>query len=168
MVGNGGNDVLIGGSGDDVLVGVGAGSQTAGFGPFGAKGIQERDVLTGGAGNDRFILGDNNEIYYLGGGATFADIAIIGTEKPTGGYTGDFGAGDIIQVQKGFVYRIEQSGTNTLIYGTNSASTSASFIDTMAVVVDATIADIGNSLQDQNGASLQLIGNDGVSNLWFA
>ena len=76
------------------------------------------DILTGGAGNDRFILGDNNEVYYLGSGTSFNDVAIIGTEKPAGGYTGDFNIGDVIQLQKGFIYELEESGTNTFMGAT--------------------------------------------------
>ncbi|MEO0683727.1 MAG: calcium-binding protein, partial [Cyanobacteria bacterium J06649_11] len=166
LVGNGGNDTLIGGSGNDVITGVGAGSSTASIAGMGVRGLQEVDILTGGAGNDRFILGDNNEVYYLGSGTSFNDVAIIGTEKPAGGYTGDFNIGDVIQLQKGFIYELEESGTNTFIYGVGITGQQPFLRDTMAVIVDATIADVGASLQDQNGSSLQLVQNNG-SNQWF-
>ena len=54
-----GNDNLNGGSGNDQLIGVNTQSSTPGVG--------ELDVLTGGAGADDFILGDEIEIFYADG-----------------------------------------------------------------------------------------------------
>ncbi len=52
--GGSGNDVLDGASGDDVLMGTDAI----------ALGLDELDVLTGGAGADTFVLGESNSIFY--------------------------------------------------------------------------------------------------------
>ncbi|MEO0405851.1 MAG: peroxidase family protein [Cyanobacteria bacterium P01_A01_bin.135] len=91
--GDGGDDTLIGGTGNDILNG--ANARTAGVG--------QHDVLTGGAGRDRFILGDIEAIYYLDGHPTnlgFLDFARIT----------DFEAGeDEIQLQgSGTDYELER------------------------------------------------------------
>lgn len=68
--GDGGSDTLVGGSGNDILNG--ANARSAGVGQY--------DVLTGGAGRDRFILGDIEAIYYLDGHPSnlgFQDFARI-------------------------------------------------------------------------------------------
>lgn len=65
-----GNDTLIGGAGNDILVGV---DPNAGFGQGSV------DVLTGGAGEDHFILG-NAEVFYNDGDDQLAgtnDFAMI-------------------------------------------------------------------------------------------
>ncbi|MEM1278516.1 MAG: Calx-beta domain-containing protein [Cyanobacteria bacterium P01_H01_bin.152] len=56
IYGEGGNDALFGGTGNDLLVGVDQSNA--------APGLSERDNLSGGAGEDRFILGDANWIGY--------------------------------------------------------------------------------------------------------
>jgi len=62
-----GNDILNGGSGNDLLIGVGS------FGP--TPGAGEVDKLTGGSGSDRFVLGDDDNIFYRdGGNSDFANI----------------------------------------------------------------------------------------------
>ena len=71
-----GNDTLLGGDGDDTIVGV----APKGNNP----GINEIDILTGGAGADIFVLGDSSNPYYVGGGDS--DFAVItdfqsGTDK---------------------------------------------------------------------------------------
>ncbi|MFK8186094.1 MAG: NF038122 family metalloprotease [Phormidesmis sp.] len=58
MVGGIGNDVLYGELGDDVLDGSNAQ----------ARGAYERDILVGGSGADRFILGNANHAYYVENG----------------------------------------------------------------------------------------------------
>jgi hypothetical protein len=92
--GGNGNDLLSGGLGNDILIG-GAGNDTlVGVDPNTGFGIGEIDKLTGGAGSDRFILGDSTGTYYLGTGS--ADYALIT----------DFGASDVIQTHSGDVLTI--------------------------------------------------------------
>ncbi|NJL43682.1 MAG: hypothetical protein HC935_11240 [Pseudanabaena sp. SU_2_4] len=80
ILGTAGNDTLLGTTGNDTLLGVD---------PLNGAGTREIDRLTGGAGSDRFILGDTSSTYYLGGG--ISDYAIIT----------DFGVGDAIQTRIG-------------------------------------------------------------------
>ena len=55
-----GNDELNGGSGDDNLTGVDIDPNNLN------PGLGEKDTLTGGSGNDTFILGDKKRAYYTG------------------------------------------------------------------------------------------------------
>lgn len=71
LIGNFGNDTLFGDIGDDTLLG----STLA--------GTTDIDILTGGLGNDRFILGDVTATFYAGG----LGYAVIR----------DFELGDVIQ-----------------------------------------------------------------------
>jgi hypothetical protein len=75
LTGGAGNDTLIGNIGNDTLIGV---ESTTG-------GVGEIDRLTGSTGNDRFVLGDATQTYYLGNG--MSDYALIT----------DFGIGDVLQ-----------------------------------------------------------------------
>jgi Ca2+-binding RTX toxin-like protein len=156
LVGNGGRDTLTGGAGNDTLEGVGLGSTTGTFlgGTLATRGVGEVDILTGGADNDRFILGGNNEFYYIGGATAGTDLAIIGQTSTTR----DFNTGDLIQVQKGLIYRVQQQGTDTFILGTNSAG-SPTFLDIIGVVVGATPTEVGASLRDQTNANLTFLGS---------
>lgn len=83
LTGSGGSDRLVGGSGIDILNGAGAGS----------RGFLEVDILTGGLGQDGFILGDRAGSYYRAGG--IRDYALIT----------DFTPGDLIQLGAGEVYQ---------------------------------------------------------------
>jgi len=56
LYGGEGNDTLIGGDGNDIIIGVNPNGVNPGRG--------EVDILTGGAGSDRFILGDTSWIGY--------------------------------------------------------------------------------------------------------
>jgi Ca2+-binding RTX toxin-like protein len=82
--GGAGNDGITAGGGNDTINGVNGASLTPGLG--------EIDSLTGGAGSDRFILGNATKVYYddgntlTNGGNDYADIT-------------DFNIGDIIQLQ---------------------------------------------------------------------
>jgi Ca2+-binding RTX toxin-like protein len=84
LIGGGGNDSLFGGAGNDVLLGSNPLSVTPGTGSY--------DVLQGDAGNDRYVLGDVNAVYYNDGISTNTGrsdyAAILG-----------FAAGDVIQLK---------------------------------------------------------------------
>jgi hypothetical protein len=84
LIGGGGNDSLFGGAGNDVLIGANPLSVTPGLGSY--------DVLQGDAGNDRYVLGDVNAVYYNDGISTNTGrsdyAAIIG-----------FATGDVIQLK---------------------------------------------------------------------
>ncbi len=91
--GNGGNDVLIGGGGNDSLYGGAGNDVLLGSNPLSVTpGTGSYDVLQGDAGNDRYILGDVNAVYYNDGISTNTGrsdyAAIIG-----------FAAGDVIQLK---------------------------------------------------------------------
>ncbi|MEA5530490.1 cadherin domain-containing protein, partial [Dolichospermum sp. UHCC 0684] len=102
--GGAGNDQLSGQEGNDTLIGVNSTSATPGKG--------EVDVLTGGAGSDRFILGDFNWIGYddgLSNNAGTNDYAQIN----------DFNTseGDIIQFKGASTdYLLVVSGADTRIF----------------------------------------------------
>ena len=88
LIGKLGNDTLIGGSGDDTLTGTDPGIQN--------PGIREKDVLTGGTGSNKFVLGDESGSYYDDlGNKDFAKIT-------------DFSFGDQIQLGDGEKYNVEQ------------------------------------------------------------
>jgi Ca2+-binding RTX toxin-like protein len=80
LTGGTGSDYLLGGDGNDVLVGVEPTSSTSGTG--------EIDLLQGGAGADRFVLGDTTTAYYKTGVSDYAAIADFKVEQ-----------GDLIQLK---------------------------------------------------------------------
>ncbi len=91
ITGGAGNDTIGGGGGDDIIIGVNPNSSTPGKG--------EIDSLTGGAGSDKFILGDVNWIGYDDGNTTnagtsdYATIADFNTTNDTiqlRGSSGDY------------------------------------------------------------------------------
>ena len=65
ITGNGGNDTISGGAGDDIINGT----------DEIVAGYYEKDVLIGGAGADKFILGNANQAYYATAGNQ--DYAVI-------------------------------------------------------------------------------------------
>ena len=65
ITGNGGNDTISGGAGNDVINGT----------DEVVAGYYEKDILTGGDGADKFILGDANQAYYATAG--HQDYAVI-------------------------------------------------------------------------------------------
>ncbi len=73
LFGGAGNDFLSGDKGNDFLVGVDITSSTPGLG--------EIDTLSGGSGFNLFVLGDENQSYYIGGGNE--DYALITDFSPT-------------------------------------------------------------------------------------
>ncbi len=93
LIGGALNDTLTGGKGSDSLDG-GAGDDTLiGIDPNDANlGLLEIDTLTGGTGNDLFVLGDASGVFYNGGDRTIQN---------TGDYAfiTDFGTGDKIQLR---------------------------------------------------------------------
>jgi len=65
LVGNGGNDSIIGNGGNDKLQGANAAT----------FGRNEKDTLTGGSGNDQFVLGAATGAFYNDGIASNAGVA---------------------------------------------------------------------------------------------
>ncbi|MEH2053579.1 calcium-binding protein [Nostoc sp.] len=104
LQGGPGNDILNGGSGNDILIGVFPGSLLP-------PGLGETDTLTGGAGIDRFILGDAINIFYDDNNSAnsgFADFATIT----------DFDSSQDRIELKGtpLDYRLQVVGSNTRIF----------------------------------------------------
>ncbi|MEL6262526.1 MAG: NF038122 family metalloprotease [Cyanobacteria bacterium J06626_6] len=95
MSGGSGNDVLEGGIGDDTL----DGSDAI------ARGAYETDILGGGQGADRFVLGNTNQSYYISDGTD--DYALIK----------DFNASvDVLQLSGAASnYQQQQQGNNLLL-----------------------------------------------------
>ena len=98
-----GSDTINGGAGNDLIIGVNPNNSNPGRG--------EIDSLTGGAGSDKFILGDNDWIGYDDGNSTLAgtnDYAQI-TDFTT--------ADDTIQLRgSSSDYLLTVSGSNTNLY----------------------------------------------------
>lgn len=87
--------MLIGGDGNDIL-------QGSIDSPY--RNLNEQDILTGGAGSDRFILGNaSGSFYKVGGNSDFAQIT-------------DFSFSDRIQLGSGDVYNVQQSGTGFNVF----------------------------------------------------
>jgi Ca2+-binding RTX toxin-like protein len=87
-------DILVGGFGSDILVGSGGNNRLTGVDIIGInRGFAEVDSLTGNGGNDVFVLGDTNAIYY-NDGYMRASGAIEGFAKIT-----DFNSGDKIELK---------------------------------------------------------------------
>ena len=102
ITGTAANDTISTGGGNDIITGVNPNSATPGKG--------EIDILTGGAGSDKFILGDLNWIGYDDSNNTLAG---------TGDYAqiNDFDADDFIQLRgSSSDYLLMVSGTNTNLY----------------------------------------------------
>ncbi|MEB3217422.1 MAG: hypothetical protein VKN72_14480 [Nostocales cyanobacterium 94392] len=98
LSGNGGNDNLIGKSGNDSLIG-GSGNDTLiGADPLIKNTTRpEKDVLTGGTGADKFVLGNELGSFYDDfGNRDFATIT-------------DFSFGDQIQLGSGETYNIQRN-----------------------------------------------------------
>ena len=107
----GGNDKLYGGTGNDTLEG-GAGNDVLEGTDAIAAGYFEKDLLGGGLGADTFVLGNANQVYYLGGGER--DYATIS----------DFNAfEDIVQLSGAASdYTLQQQGSDTYLYHQASGS----------------------------------------------
>jgi Ca2+-binding RTX toxin-like protein len=104
LIGGAGNDTIDGGSGNDIINGIDLGRSSN-------NGTGEVDFLRGGAGSDRFILGDNVNSYYddqniaSSGGSDYAIIADFNQNE------------DRIQLHgTASDYRLVVSGANTNLY----------------------------------------------------
>ncbi|WP_414576262.1 calcium-binding protein [Anabaena sp. CCY 9402-a] len=86
IVGNNQSNLLIGGRGNDQISGLGGKDTIIGVDATNRQpGINEVDILTGGADPDKFVLGDQSNPYYVGGGGFLGlnDFALI-TDFQTG------------------------------------------------------------------------------------
>ncbi|MCZ8249192.1 Calx-beta domain-containing protein, partial [Microcystis sp. LE19-195.1E] len=102
ITGTNADDTITTGGGNDIITGVNPNSSTPGKG--------EIDSLTGGAGSDRFILGDVNWIGYDDGNTTNAGINDYANII-------DFDADDVIQLRgSSSDYLLTVSGTTTNLY----------------------------------------------------
>jgi Ca2+-binding RTX toxin-like protein len=104
IYGNSANNALTGGAGSDQLDGRGGKDTLLGTSAD-ARGVGEIDTLTGGAGSDRFVLGDANGSYYKAqGNNDFAKIT-------------DFERGDVFQLGKGetYTFNLNNSGFDLFV-----------------------------------------------------
>jgi Ca2+-binding RTX toxin-like protein len=103
LISGGRNDTLDAGGGNDILIGVDPSSSTAGRG--------ELDYLTGGNGNDLFVLGDGLKFFYDDGRTNSAGLGDYADIK-------DFNSTqDIIQLQGSSTnYFLAVSGSDTQLY----------------------------------------------------
>ena len=112
IVGTNAGDNISGGLGNDNISGRDGNDTLSGVNPNNINpGIGERDSLSGGSGSDRFILGDNANIYYDDRNITTNgsnDYATITDFNPSE---------DKVKLQ-GIAtnYRLETSGSNTNLY----------------------------------------------------
>ena len=105
LSGKGGNDTLIGLFGNDTLNG-GSGNDTlTGADPDVENTVRrEKDILTGGAGTDKYVLGNESGSFYDDfGNKDFAKIT-------------DFSFGEQINLGKGETYNIEQKNNGFNIF----------------------------------------------------
>ena len=105
LSGNGGNDTLIGLFGNDTLDG-GSGNDTlTGADPDVEDTVRrEKDILTGGSGTDKFVLGNESGSFYDDfGNRDFAKIT-------------DFTFGEQIQLGSGETYNVEQNRNGFKIF----------------------------------------------------
>ncbi len=105
LSGKGGNDTLIGLFGNDTLIG-GSGNDTlTGADPDVENTVRsEKDILTGGAGTDKYVLGNKSGSFYDDfGNKDFAKIT-------------DFSFGEQINLGQGETYNIEQKNNGFNIF----------------------------------------------------
>ncbi|NEO92381.1 MAG: calcium-binding protein [Moorea sp. SIO3G5] len=111
IIGDNKNNQLTGGAGSDEITGAGGNDTIVGVNPSSFKpGTKEIDILTGGSGRDKFVLGDSRNVYYQGGGIfglndyAFIDDFRSGQDKiqlKRGNYL--FGR-NFIALRKGFIF----------------------------------------------------------------
>ena len=123
--GNSGDDLLYGNEGNDTLEG-GIGSDTLDGSDVIAQGANEIDILSGGLGEDRFVLGRAEGAYYISSGN--GDYALIE----------DFEiAVDVLQLNGGASdYRHEQDGSDLRLFRDQ---------DLVAILEDTTSSDFDSA-----------------------
>jgi RTX calcium-binding nonapeptide repeat (4 copies) len=133
IIGSSANNLLTGGAGNDTLSGGGGADTLIGTDAI-ARGVGERDILTGGAGVDRFTLGDKSGSYYKGqGNNDFARIT-------------DFSFGEQIQLGSGDTYRIQRN-----LRGFDLFSTTGGIQDLIAQVQFSRVLGVG-TLSEPNSS----------------
>ncbi|MGA1132578.1 MAG: Ig-like domain-containing protein [Prochlorotrichaceae cyanobacterium] len=132
-----GNDELTGGLGSDRLFGNGGDDLLKGAGW--SRGFLERDTLTGGAGADTFVLGDETASYYKGG--FLFDYALVT----------DFNSQeDTLQLHGSAAeYKIQSSGDSTYLYQTQKV---------LWFTVQDLVAVIQGDSVDLNSSAVQFLG----------
>ncbi len=111
LIGDGGNDVVLGQAGNDRLLGS---DNTTG-------GRNEIDIVSGGAGNDTFVLGSRNGAFFVGGGN--ADYEQI--QDFSAGDRFELGINETYQVQRtsdGFNLFAVRNGARDLVADVNTTS----------------------------------------------
>ncbi len=116
ITGDNKSNQLTGGAGSDEITGAGGNDTIVGVDPSSFKpGTNEIDIVTGGSGRDKFVLGDSKNVYYQGGGIFgLNDYAFIedfqsGQDKfqlKRGNYL--FGR-NFIALQKGVIFNQSQN-----------------------------------------------------------
>jgi Ca2+-binding RTX toxin-like protein len=97
--GFGGDDFLSAGLGNDTVIGGDGNDTLQGSKKSGRRNSSEKDILTGGEGIDKFILGDaSGSFYKKAGNDDFAKIT-------------DFSFGEQIQLGAGEVYKIQRNSS---------------------------------------------------------
>ncbi|MDJ0735096.1 MAG: calcium-binding protein [Nostocaceae cyanobacterium] len=144
IVGDNNNNQLGGGQGNDKISGLGGKDTITGVNPLSFKpGINEVDFLYGGADSDKFVVGDQKNAYYLGGGGIFGlnDFAFLG----------DFQTGqDKIQLNKSQRY----------LFGRNYIAVSKYFYSAESVESQLKLAES----QDSVIPEVEAVANDIINN----
>lgn len=120
LFGGSGSDRLIGGSGNDFITGENGNDRINGT-DSAARGRNEIDSLQGGAGNDRFALGDASGAFYKATSFPSSDFDSFGF----GGFAqvafiSDFGFSDRLELGRGETYRAERTSGGFDLYVSNS------------------------------------------------
>ncbi|MCU0523346.1 MAG: hypothetical protein MUF72_00815 [Elainella sp. Prado103] len=103
ILGGGTGDILIGQGGNDVVNGQAGGDRLLGT-DVDTRGQGEIDNVTGGTGNDRFVLGNRDGTFYnFNGDSDFARIL-------------DFGTGDRFELGINQTYRAERTSTGFKLF----------------------------------------------------
>ncbi|MGF1494539.1 MAG: cellulose-binding protein [Microcoleaceae cyanobacterium] len=129
IVGGAGNDTIRGKAGNDTLIGVDDQDNNPGMG--------ERDLLRGGAGADKFILGNSSMVFYDDNGTLEAH------GQPGRGVILDFNVGeDMIQLSALGNYEMEEINGSTKIFEVSDVAR-----DTIGVVRNVVDLDLQDTDQ---------------------